>query len=129
MGQKVMPLGFRIGIREPWRSRWLASKKDFPALLEQDHRIRRFIKAIKGPQRSVTPCIHRHMLDRDNSTPLRLKIFSKRFRGRWSPNLLTAICANRLGAAKHLGKPSSGLGAKTTCGFEPSRFSSNFAYR
>ena len=44
MGQKVMPLGFRIGIREPWRSRWLASKKDFPLLLEQDQRIRRFIK-------------------------------------------------------------------------------------
>jgi small subunit ribosomal protein S3 len=44
MGQKVMPLGFRIGIREPWRSRWLASKKDFPALLQQDQRIRRFIK-------------------------------------------------------------------------------------
>ncbi len=44
MGQKVMPLGFRIGIREPWRSRWLASKKDFPTLLEQDQKIRRFIK-------------------------------------------------------------------------------------
>jgi small subunit ribosomal protein S3 len=44
MGQKVMPLGFRIGIREPWRSRWLASKKEFPLLLEQDQKIRKFIK-------------------------------------------------------------------------------------
>jgi small subunit ribosomal protein S3 len=44
MGQKVMPLGFRIGIREPWRSRWLASKKDFSTFLAQDQRIRRFIK-------------------------------------------------------------------------------------
>lgn len=43
MGQKVMPLGFRIGIREPWRSRWLASKKEFPHFLEQDQRVRRFI--------------------------------------------------------------------------------------
>lgn len=44
MGQKVMPLGFRIGIREPWRSRWLASKKEFPGFLAQDQRIRKFIK-------------------------------------------------------------------------------------
>lgn len=44
MGQKVMPLGFRIGIREPWRSRWLASKKNFAAFLEQDQKIRKFIK-------------------------------------------------------------------------------------
>jgi small subunit ribosomal protein S3 len=44
MGQKVNPLGFRIGIREPWRSRWTASKKDFPGFLVQDHQIRAFIK-------------------------------------------------------------------------------------
>lgn len=44
MGQKVHPLGFRIGIREPWRSRWSASKKDFPGLIVQDQRIRSFIK-------------------------------------------------------------------------------------
>ena len=44
MGQKVNPLGFRIGIREPWRSRWTASKKDFPGFLAQDHAIRKFIK-------------------------------------------------------------------------------------
>lgn len=44
MGQKVHPLGFRIGIREPWRSRWTASKKDFPTFLAQDQRIRAFIK-------------------------------------------------------------------------------------
>jgi small subunit ribosomal protein S3 len=44
MGQKVNPLGFRIGIREPWRSRWTASKKDFPGFLVQDQQIRAFIK-------------------------------------------------------------------------------------
>jgi small subunit ribosomal protein S3 len=44
MGQKVSPLGFRIGIREPWRSRWTATKKDFPGLIVQDQRIRSFIK-------------------------------------------------------------------------------------
>lgn len=44
MGQKVSPLGFRIGIREPWRSRWTAPKKEFPGLLVQDQKIRAFIK-------------------------------------------------------------------------------------
>ena len=29
MGQKVHPIGFRVGITEPWRSRWYAGKKDF----------------------------------------------------------------------------------------------------
>ncbi len=45
MGQKVHPVGFRIGINEPWRSRWYASKEEFPALLLEDHKIRKFIKA------------------------------------------------------------------------------------
>lgn len=44
MGQKCNPLGFRIGITEPWRSRWYAGKKDFRKLLLEDQRIRRFIK-------------------------------------------------------------------------------------
>ncbi|HEX5008837.1 MAG TPA: 30S ribosomal protein S3 [Planctomycetota bacterium] len=44
MGQKVSPVGFRVGITEPWRSRWYAGKKDFSALLLEDQRIRRFVK-------------------------------------------------------------------------------------
>lgn len=44
MGQKTNPLGFRIGITEPWRSRWYANKKDFRKLLLEDQRIRRHIK-------------------------------------------------------------------------------------
>ena len=44
MGQKVNPLGFRIGITEPWRSRWYATKKDFRRLLGEDQKIRKHIK-------------------------------------------------------------------------------------
>jgi small subunit ribosomal protein S3 len=44
MGQKVNPLGYRIGITEPWRSRWYATRKDFKRLLLEDQRIRRYIK-------------------------------------------------------------------------------------
>jgi len=43
MGQKVHPLGFRIGIVEDWRSRWYAGKKIFGDLLIEDEKIRRYI--------------------------------------------------------------------------------------
>ena len=43
MGQKTHPIGFRIGIVEPWRSRWYASKKDFGRYVIEDHEIRRHI--------------------------------------------------------------------------------------
>ena len=44
MGQKVHPTGFRIGITEPWRSRWYAPKRTFGQLLVEDTRIRSFVK-------------------------------------------------------------------------------------
>jgi small subunit ribosomal protein S3 len=44
MGQKIRPTGFRIGVMEDWRSRWYASKHEFPQLLVEDFKIRRFIK-------------------------------------------------------------------------------------
>jgi small subunit ribosomal protein S3 len=44
MGQKVRPTGFRIGITEPWRSRWYAPKKYFGELLVEDQKVRRFVQ-------------------------------------------------------------------------------------
>lgn len=44
MGQKTRPTGYRIGIVEDWRSRWYAPKKEYGALLVEDHKIRTFIK-------------------------------------------------------------------------------------
>jgi small subunit ribosomal protein S3 len=44
MGQKVNPIGFRVGVRRDWRSMWYASKKDFPLYLYEDHLIRTFVK-------------------------------------------------------------------------------------
>ncbi len=43
MGQKVHPSGYRIGVIEPWRSRWYANKKDFGRLLLEDGLIRKHI--------------------------------------------------------------------------------------
>lgn len=44
MGQKIWPIGFRIGIYEEWRSRWYASKQEFSDLLVEDFKIRKFVK-------------------------------------------------------------------------------------
>jgi small subunit ribosomal protein S3 len=44
MGQKTHPTGFRIAVTEQWRSRWYASKKEFPRFLAEDFKIRKFVK-------------------------------------------------------------------------------------
>ena len=44
MGQKVNPTGIRLGISSDWTSKWYASSKNFPDLLETDLRVRQFLK-------------------------------------------------------------------------------------
>jgi small subunit ribosomal protein S3 len=44
MGQKVHPIGFRLGIASDWTSRWYADPRNFADYLETDLRIRDFIK-------------------------------------------------------------------------------------
>jgi small subunit ribosomal protein S3 len=43
MGQKVNPIGLRLGINKSWDSRWFAGK-DFADKLHEDLKIRKFIK-------------------------------------------------------------------------------------
>jgi small subunit ribosomal protein S3 len=43
MGQKVHPIGFRLGIIKTWDSRWYA-KKNYAALLHEDIKIRNIVK-------------------------------------------------------------------------------------
>ena len=45
MGQKVNPIGFRIPVTKEWKSRWFARKADFGPMLQEDLRIRDFVKA------------------------------------------------------------------------------------
>ncbi|MEP7312070.1 MAG: 30S ribosomal protein S3 [Pseudomonadota bacterium] len=44
MGQKVNPLGIRLGITRDWVSKWYASKKQYPAQVHTDFRVREFLK-------------------------------------------------------------------------------------
>ena len=44
MGQKVNPNGMRLGINKTWESRWYADKKDFKKYLNNDVKIRDFLR-------------------------------------------------------------------------------------
>lgn len=49
MGQKVSPVGLRIGINKDWESKWYAPSKDFAKVLNTDIKIREYLeKALKG---------------------------------------------------------------------------------
>ena len=43
MGQKVSPVGLRIGINKDWESKWYANDKDFAKYLQNDNQIRKFL--------------------------------------------------------------------------------------
>ncbi|MBR1386614.1 MAG: 30S ribosomal protein S3 [Bacilli bacterium] len=43
MGQKVSPIGLRIGINRGWEANWYANKSDFSKKLENDLKIRKFL--------------------------------------------------------------------------------------
>ena len=44
MGQKINPIGLRLGINRGWDSTWFAKKKDFGKFLIEDFKIRNYIK-------------------------------------------------------------------------------------
>ncbi|BCZ16820.1 MULTISPECIES: 30S ribosomal protein S3 [Helicobacter] len=44
MGQKVNPIGLRLGINRNWTSRWFPSSNVAVANIEEDYRIRKFLK-------------------------------------------------------------------------------------
>ena len=43
MGQKVSPVGLRIGVNKDWGSKWFASKQDYATYLHEDIKIRDLI--------------------------------------------------------------------------------------
>ncbi len=44
MGQKVNPIGIRLGITREWTSKWYASTKNFPSHVYTDFQVREFLK-------------------------------------------------------------------------------------
>jgi len=69
MGQKVHPTGFRLGIATDWTSKWYADSRQFADFLEEDLKIRDFLKKklaqaavsriqISRPAKSIAVTIH-----------------------------------------------------------------------
>ena len=44
MGQKINPIGFRLGINRTWDSRWYANDGEYGDLLHEDFKIRNYIE-------------------------------------------------------------------------------------
>ena len=44
MGQKINPIGFRVGVIRTWDSRWYAKGKQYQVNFREDYRLRGFIK-------------------------------------------------------------------------------------
>ena len=44
MGQKINPIGFRLGVQRNWSSKWYAVGRNFSEMLLQDIKVREFLK-------------------------------------------------------------------------------------
>lgn len=64
MGQKVNPVGMRIGLNKDWNSRWFADKKNYSTYLNNDIAIRKFVEA-KLPKDALLSHIE---IERKNSS-------------------------------------------------------------
>ncbi|MCM8770957.1 MAG: 30S ribosomal protein S3 [Candidatus Omnitrophica bacterium] len=72
MGHKVSPIIQRIGFIKEWQSRWFARPKDFPLFVEEDQRIRKFIKE-RFKQAAISKIIIERLSDR-----LKIRILTAR---------------------------------------------------
>ncbi|HEY9809248.1 MAG TPA: 30S ribosomal protein S3 [Halomicronema sp.] len=44
MGQKINPVGFRLGVTQEHRSRWFADPNRYPEVLQEDFKIRKYVQ-------------------------------------------------------------------------------------
>ena len=44
MGQKIHPTGYRLAVTRNWSSRWFANSKNFPVMLNEDIKVRDYLK-------------------------------------------------------------------------------------
>lgn len=72
MGQKVHPFIQRIGILRTWHSRWFAKPKEYPLFIQQDYKIRKFIKE-KFKQSAISKIIIERLTDK-----IRIRIYTAR---------------------------------------------------
>ena len=73
MGQKVNPVGMRIGISRDWNSKWYASNKDFSSLLHEDVQIRKYLNG------KLKEALLSHIeIERANKESVKVLVFTAR---------------------------------------------------
>jgi len=72
MGQKVHPYGFRVGYIYDWKSRWFAKKADYPNLIHEDLKIKKYVK-----KSLATAAVSKVEIER-TSEKIRIFIYSAR---------------------------------------------------
>ncbi len=72
MGHKVSPLLLRIGFIRQWHSRWFAKGREFPQFIQQDYKIRKFIKS-RFKQAAISKVVIERLAQK-----VRIRIFSAR---------------------------------------------------
>ena len=53
MGQKVNPVGLRLGINRTWDSRWYPKRGEYAGLLHEDLRMRRYLQKRLADRKST----------------------------------------------------------------------------
>ncbi|MBI3039803.1 30S ribosomal protein S3 [bacterium] len=74
MGQKVNPIGLRLGIVRTWDSRWLARRGEYASFLHEDVKIREFIDKKQFPREGIS----RIEIERKSNTKVKVTIHTAR---------------------------------------------------
>jgi small subunit ribosomal protein S3 len=72
MGQKIHPVGFRLSVTKNWGSRWYANNRDFAGMLNQDLKVREYLR-----KKLAHASVGRVLIERPSKTA-RITVFSAR---------------------------------------------------
>ena len=76
MGQKVNPVGMRVGINRDWNSRWYADDKEYPVYLNEDIKVRKYLES--SLKESLLSHVEIERTKSDKGTNVVVKIFAAR---------------------------------------------------
>ena len=69
MGQKVNPIGIRVGVIRDWDAKWYAADKNYVDLLHEDFKVRKFVKG-----KLFDSGIARIVIERTGTTKIKVTI-------------------------------------------------------
>ncbi|MBF0409886.1 MAG: 30S ribosomal protein S3 [Candidatus Riflebacteria bacterium] len=70
MGQKVNPIGIRLGVVRTWDSKWYAKRTDYAPFLHEDLKVRKFIDKKQFPREGISKI----EIERKSNTKVKITI-------------------------------------------------------